>query len=160
MDLRAAYATDNTAEQKGRWFENGDVEFLIARSGNRKYNDLMSSQFTTYKHTLDQKDTPEARDIANDRAEKITIFVMARATLLGWRGLPKKDADGNVIEGAVGKIMFGSEELPYSTDNAARLLALKDFRAFVAAKADDFKNYLEAVKEEDTKNSVPTTTGS
>lgn len=165
MNIFDAYSTDLNAEEKGRWFENGDVEFLIARSGNRAYNDMIQTQFTAHKHTLDQKDTPEARAAGQARAEQIQTMVMSRTVLLGWRGLPKKDAEGKVIEvdGApvLGQLIGRKgEALTYSVAAAAAVLALKDFRAWVNGKSDDFRNYLEAVKVEDEKNSEATSAGS
>lgn len=165
MDIFSAYATSAEAEEKGRWFENGDVEFCIARSGNRMYSEMMAAQYAAHKHTLDQKDTPEARQAANDRAEKITIYVMSRAVLLGWRGVAKKDAEGKAIE-IDGKPVVGvlrdrdGSEMVYGADTAARILALKDFRVWVSNKSDDFRNYLEEVKKADEKNSETTSTGS
>lgn len=156
MDIFASYGTSLSAEEKGRWFENGDVEFLIARSGNRAYNDMISAQFLAHKHTLDQKDTPEARAAAEDRANKINTLVMSRTILLGWRGVVKKDADG--VETA-GKLLYKGEELPFSVVNASTVLAHKDFRNWVSGKSDDFRNYLEEVKKEDEKNLAPTSSG-
>lgn len=164
MDLFKSYATDLAAEENGRWFENGDVEYCIARSGNRKYSDMIQAQLIAHKHTLDQKDTEEARAAGNDRAEKIQTLVMSRAILLGWRGLPKKDPTGKVIEDGgqpvLGKVMYNGEEFPFSQANAGKALALKDFRNWVSTKADDFHNYLLTVKKDDEKNSEPTSTGS
>lgn len=157
MDIFSAYATDLNAEEKGRWFEIGDIEILVARSGNRAYNDMISTQFAAHKHTLEQKDTPEARAVANERADKINMLVMSRTILLGWRGLTRTDAAGNET---TGKMMFKGEELPFSVENAARALALKEFRNIVSAKSDDFRNYLEEVKAEDAKNSGTTSIGS
>lgn len=164
MDLFHTYATSAEAEEKGRWFENGDVEFLVARNGNRLYNEGIQAQFTAHKHTLDQKDTPEAREAGLARFEQIQVLVMSRSILLGWRGLPKKGPDGAalVVDGApvLGKMLYKGAELPFSQANAARVLSHKDFRQWVSGKAEDFRNYLEAVKEEDEKNSELTSTGS
>lgn len=164
MNIFDHYATDLNAEEKGRYFENGDVEFLIARSGNHTYNDMISTQFTAHKHILDQKDTPEARAAANACADKINVMVMSRSILLGWRGLPKKNADGTVIE-VDGKPVMGAlrdrtgAEMPYDVFTAGKILALKDFRAWVSGKADNFRNYLEEVKKEDEKNFAPSSSG-
>lgn len=158
MDFNTSYVTDASAELKGRWFENGDMEFLIARSGNRTYSDMMAQQFQAHQHTLSQKDTPEQREIANARAEKITVDIMSKTILLGWRGLPKLDDAGNET-GEVGVLNYDGAPLEYSVANAAKLLAAKDFRSWVSGRADDFKNFLAKAKEEDEKNSVTSSTG-
>lgn len=163
MDLYTSYATSLEAEENGRWFENGDVEFLIARSGNRAYNDGIQAQFAAHKHTLDQKDTKEAREAGNDRAEKIQTLVMSRSILFGWRGLAKKGPDGKPLEvdgsPVLGQLLYKGAELEFSQPNAAKVLAHKDFRSWVSGKSDDFRNYLEEVKKEDEKNSEPTSFG-
>lgn len=163
MDLFQLYATDPKAEENGRWFENGDVEFLIARSGNRAFNDMISVQYKQHKHTLDQKDSPEARVAAEQCADKINVLVMSRSILLGWRGKQKKGPDGEPLEvdgqPALGRLDYQGNELPFTPANAAKVLAHKDFRAWVNGRADDFKNFLVEVKKEDEKNSVPTSSG-
>lgn len=153
MDFATAFKTDTATEEKGRWFEFGDVELLIARSGNRTYTDMMSQQFQAHNHTLSQKDTKEQREAANDRAEKIQVDVMAASVLLGWRGRTVKDESVESGE-RTGKVLFDGEDLTdsYSQLNAKKLLSLKDLRAQINAKADDFKNYLAAVKKADEKN--------
>lgn len=158
MDVLALYATDSKAEEKGRWFENGDTEWLIARNGNRQYADMLQQLYTAHKATLEQKDTPEQRAAANARFEQITIQVMSRTILLGWRG--KTVVDTVTGESTVGKVMYGTEELEFNPVNAAKFLAIKDFRNWISAKADDFKNFLLAQKEADEKNSETTSTGS
>lgn len=152
MDFATAFKTDLATEEKGRWFEFGDVELLIARSQNRTYTDMMSQQFQAHSHTLGQKDTKEQREAANERAEKIQIDVMAASVLLGWRGLSRTDPETQVV--TTGKVLFQGEDLTsnYSQLNAKKLLEMKDFRSWVNAKADDFKNYLAEVKKADEKN--------
>ena len=144
MDIFQSYGTSFNAEENGREFENGDAVFVIARSGNRQYSAMLATQYAQHKHTLDQKDTPEAVEAANSRSEKIMVSVMSKAILLGWSG----------------NVLYKGQPLAYSTFNAALLLGHKDFRNWVNGKSDDFKNYLESVKEEDEKNSVTSTTGS
>lgn len=144
MDIFSAYATNDQAEQNGREFENGDATFLIARSGNRRYTDMLSQLYTAHKHTLDQKDTSEARLAAEDRSNKIMVEVMSKSILLGWSG----------------NVKYKGVDLPYNQTNAALLLGHKDFRNWVDGKSSSFQNYLEEVKKEDEKNSAPTSTGS
>lgn len=163
MDVFSSYATNADAEENGRWFEFGDVELLIGRSGNRLYSEGIQAQFLAHKHTLDQKDTPEAIRAGNARAEQIQILVMSRSILLGWRGLPKKGPDGVPLEvdgkPVLGKMLYKGEEMPFSQTNAAKFLAIKDFRNLVNVKSDDFRNFLEVVEKTDEKNSATTSTG-
>lgn len=144
MDIFNAYATDDFAEQNGRPFENGDAVFVIARSGNRRYSDMLGQLYTAHKHTLDQKDTPEQRQAATERSDKIMVEVMSKSILVGWSG----------------NVKYKGVDFPYSQANAAVLLAIKDFRNWVDGKSSSFQNYLLEVKEADEKNFVPTSTGS
>lgn len=155
MDILAQYGTSIEAEEKGRWFQNGDVEFLIARNGNRTYSDIMAVQFQAHNHTLSQRDTKEQREAANDRAEKIQIDAMSKSILLGWRGV-ERVLNEETGEKVVGQLKFGGEVLEYNQRNAAKLLAVKDFREWTFGKANDFKNFLLEVKAADEKNSANT----
>jgi hypothetical protein len=159
MDIFRAFGTDPVLEKQGRYFELGDAEFLVARSGNQAYTDMFSQLVQAHKHTLDQRVTPEDRARANERAEKITVEVMSKTILLGWRPIVRKLADGTEV---AGKIEFNGEDLTgaYSVANAAKLLAVKEFRNWVQSKSDDYKNFLVATQEEDEKNSEATSAGS
>jgi hypothetical protein len=150
MDLAKAYRTNTAVEEKGAWFQLGDVEFLIARNGNRTYTDMTQQRFEAHRHTLSLKDTPEQRKAAAELADKIEIEVMGAAILLGWRGVESTDELSG--EKKVGKVEFDGVELPYTRDNAVKLLGLKDFRSFVNSKAGDFKNFLETAQKADEKN--------
>lgn len=159
MDIFKAFGVDPALEKQGRFFELGDAEFLIARSGNQPYTDMFSQLVQAHKYTLDQRATPEDRARANDRAEKITIEVMSKTILLGWRPITRTMDDGSTVTGSVS---FNGEDLTadYSVANSAKLLAVKEFRNWVQQRSDDYKNFLVAVQEQDEKNSETTSTGS
>jgi hypothetical protein len=143
MDIFSIYATNDDAEQQGRYQENGDAQFLIARNGNDRYSRMLTNLYEIHKFTLDNKSDEESRKAAKDRSDKIMVEVMSKSILLGWTG----------------NVKFRGEQLPYSVENAVKLLQVKDFRNWVNAKADDFKNYLEVVEADDAKNSAPTSSG-
>ncbi len=151
MDIFNLYATNPDAEENGRYFENGDVEFLIAREGNDQYSRMINVQFKAHEHTLSQKDSDEGLMAAKACSDKIMISVMSKSILLGWRGIEKN--------GKTGKVTFQGEELEFNADNAAKLLALKDFRSWVSGKSSDFKNYLAVQEAKDEKNLSPSTAG-
>ena len=143
MDFYAAYATNPDAENEGRYFENGDAEFLIARGGNDRYQRMITKQYEANKHILDDKSSEAAKTTGEDLAKKITIDVMSKSILLGWRG----------------NVMWQGKELPYSVNNAQVLLGLKDFQAWVTSKSNAYQNYLLSAEAEDEKNSVATSSG-
>lgn len=143
MDFWNAYSTNEQAEVEGRYFENGDAEFLIARAGNDRYSRMISKQYEGNKHILDDKSSDAAKATGEALAKKITIDVMSKSILLGWKG----------------NVDWKGTPLPYTVDNAQKLLGLKDFQAWVVGKSGAYQNYLLAAEEEDAKNSVPTSSG-
>ncbi len=143
MDVFAQYATSLDAEENGRPHENGDATFIIARSGNVRYSAQIAALYSAHKHTLDERGSPEAIKLSDARADKINIDVMSKTILLGWEG----------------NVTYKGEKLEHSVANAAKLLAHKDFRAWVNGKSDNYKNFLEQVKKEDEKNLETTSSG-
>lgn len=144
MDFFSAYATDSKAEQEGREFDwGGGVKLKIARAHNPQYSRLLASQYETYKHILDQKDTAEDQAAAEACSSRIMAYVMARSVLLGWTG----------------PVTYKGQPLPYSVANAEMLLSLKDFQSEVNRKANDFRNYRFEQEAADEKNSPATSGG-
>lgn len=135
MDFYSRFATNTQHEEQGREFtkEFGPgVAFLIARAGNRTYNRMIQAQWEAHKHTLDAKDTLEERNAAEACGERIMVEVMAKSVVLGWWG----------------DVQYQGEPLPYTPDNAVKLLQLPEFRKLVDKLSNDFQNY-RLVREED-----------
>lgn len=126
MDIFTEYAANETLENEGTWVEVGDAEFLIARSGNKKYIRKLTRAVDRHKKMLDRKD-----DAADKLSDEIMIAVIAETVLLGWKGVSYKGAP-----------------ISYSTDNAKMLLSLKDFRRQIVELAEDFDAY-KAVEEKE-----------
>lgn len=146
MDIFKLYATNIAQEEQGRDFTEefgGKSTFRIARSGNRSYNRMVSKQFEAHRHILDQKSTPEEEEASDKLSFDLIGKIMAQTVLLGWSG----------------EIEYDGEALPYSYDNAVKLLAIKDFRAKILGLANDFRNFLLAKQEKDAKNSPPDSVG-
>jgi hypothetical protein len=143
MDIFALYATDLDAEENGVWIAKGDAEFLIARSGNEKYNRMLNVQYEGNKVILDAKDT-EAEQIASAAlSRKINIDLMAKSILLGWRG----------------NVTYKGAPLEYNIFSAKTILAHKDFANWVSNESSKLSNYQAKSKEVDEKNSEPTSSG-
>lgn len=125
LDIFAQFATDEGLEENGTWFDiGGGARVLVARSGNRKYGKMLTKEVERNKKLLDLND-----DAADQKSEEIMIAVIAETILLGWKDLS-----------------FKGEVMEYSTANAKKLLAVKDFRKLVAQFADDVSAY--KIKEE------------
>jgi hypothetical protein len=146
MDIFNLYATNIAQEAEGKPFTKefgGDATFLIARSGNPKYARLLNAAYEANKAILDDKTTDAAREAAQACSDKIMIDVMAKSVLLGWTG----------------NVKYQGADLPYSVENAAKLLALSEFRKLVGTLSDNFKNYRLAVEAEDAENLPVISTG-
>lgn len=137
MDIHALFATDESGvEISGVWRQYGDVEFLIARAGNKKYGDLLGELVTQNKPALDAKG-----EEANKLSDRLLIEVMAKTILLGWRHRnPEKQVE------------WKGEPVAYSVSTAQEMLALKDFRRLVAGWSEDMDQYRLKKLEEQQKN--------
>ena len=131
MDIFKEFATDLAKEEDGVEVDIGSGAVLkLARTGTKDYNKLVNKLFTANKRVLDLKN-----DAANTLSDNLMAEVLAKTVLKGWSGI---EEDG--------------KELPYSVENAQRLLRIKDFRALVIEKAGDMTNYKLAVEEEISGN--------
>lgn len=135
MDLFEKFATDPALENSGVWQPIGEgVELLIARSGNRAYRKLMTKEFELNEVAL------QGDDEASEKIdEQVMCKVMSRTILLGWRTI-KKDVYDPTIK-------FKGQDIEYSQEKAAELLAMKDFRVLVG----NLSNKMEAYKAKKEK---------
>jgi len=126
LDIFKQYATDESLENNGTWFEIGsDTEILVARSGNRKYAKMLTKEVERNRKVLDVED-----DFADAKSDEIMVNVMAETILLGWKNMTFKGVD-----------------LHYNSENAKKVLALKDFRKLVAEKSIDTEAYRVKLEE-------------
>lgn len=127
MDIFNSFATDAKVEVEGRWVPlSKDAKVLVARSGNQRFVELMRKTLKQNSVNLDDK-SKENQELI----EKLVLDVTAETVLLGWEGLT-----------------FKGEPLPYSRENAIKLLAVKDFRTKVQELADQGSAYLLRELEE------------
>lgn len=124
MDIYKSFSTDPQLESKGVWSPMGDADLLIGRSGNRAFSKKFSKLYEQNQRALDVKG-----DEADAIAEKIMCQSLAGTVLLGWKN-----------------VQFDGVEMEFSVENAEKLLMIKDFRAEVTKRSDEFENY-KLVKE-------------
>ena len=136
MDLRKEFNTDPDLEVNGTWVPIGEdgLEFLIARAGNKKFEQAMEKLLKEHRsrHRIlrGEEITPEVRD-------KLTIWAMADAIWLGWRG-PFTEGDSDLV---------------YSKAEARRLLEIyRDLRLIVQDESMRIENFRRQVMEEAEKN--------
>lgn len=131
MDILKSFATDSKKENEGVWIDvSPDSAILVARAATRAYGRSLSKEVERYQAALGTKD-----DVADDTSDMIMCKVMAEHILLDWKGLS-----------------YGGEPMEYSKANAAKLLALKDFRKVVMGHADNLANYKAQAEEATAKN--------
>lgn len=136
LDIFSQYATDESLENNGTWFEIGSgSSVLVARAGNRKYSKMLSKEVERNRKVLDLND-----DAADAKSDEIMVDVMAETILLGWK-TKVGDEEKPVV-------MFQKAELPYTVGNAKKLLAVKDFRKLIAEKAGDTDAFRVKLEEE------------
>lgn len=141
IDLFSAFSTVKANENEGTLTQLpdcGDTLWRVARSGNRKYNRLLSQLYKRNRAVLDSKG-----DEAEKKSDEILTEVFAKTILLGWQG----------------EILYKGKKYPYSYEQAKVLLAHRDFRTKVASIAEDFSNYKEVLDGEDLPNSQPALPG-
>jgi hypothetical protein len=116
LNVFTEYATNEKAEIEGTIMEVGEAKLTIARIGNKKYSRKLSKLYERNRKLLERKD-----DSADALSDKIMIDVLSETILLGWEGID--DEDG--------------KPMPYSKENAVKLLGLKDFRKVIMELAGD-----------------------
>jgi hypothetical protein len=131
MDIYATYATDENAEINGVWQKLGDAELLIARANNPRYARALTTQAEKHQAELDKGD-----EDADALSNKLLVDVFAETLLLGWKN-----------------VSYNGESLPYTPENARKVLAHKDFRREVARLAESIDAYRIKTEEAQVKNS-------
>lgn len=128
LDIFSEFAV----EDDGVWVPyKGDVEFLIARANNPKYRRRLSYFYEKNKRLLDGKG-----EAAEAKSNEIMATVMGETILLGWKG----------------RVMLKGEVLPYTKDNAVKLLSVQLFRDWVSNQSNDQYAYKVVKDDEDKEN--------
>jgi len=121
MDIFTSFATDAKIEVEGRWVPlSKDAKVLVARAGNQRFTDRMRKLMKQNSINFEDKSKENL-----DLIEKLVREASAETILLGWEG-----------------ITYKGEPLPYSRENALKLLEVKDFRNKIQELADQTSGYL------------------
>lgn len=136
MDLDKVYGYDPDRALKGVWVDHMGGQLRIAMIGTAEYQRVVN-KYTTAKRAMLRRDQAAAVD-------EITILTLAESILLDWRNL-----------------RVSGEEIPYSRENAVRLLRkYPQFKSDVEAYAGDQSLFSDAQdSEDDGKNSLTTSAG-
>lgn len=130
LDIFKEFATEEKLELQGAWKELGEAKFLIGRSRNDNYMKLYVELQDLNRDVL-----LKGGDSAEKLNEQIMYEVIARTVLLGWE-----------------KVAYKGKPLTYSTENAIKLLQVKDFYRVVSGWSNDIANYRAAIDEAEAGN--------
>lgn len=120
-DVFARHATDARVEVEGRWVNlTKDARVLVARSGNEKFSAKLKSLIKKNFIRLDDESKENLALI-----EQVMQEAMAETILLGWENLS-----------------YQGELLPYSKENAMKLLAIRSFRDDITRLSEQGSAYL------------------
>lgn len=123
----SALETDKTRENEGVWttLPNG-VRLKVGRSGSERWKEEYAKIHREGTRGYRQGKVPD------ELLEKVVMEAMARTILLGWENI--EDDDGQPI--------------PYSLENARKLLAVREIRDDVTALSQE-NELFRAVQIED-----------
>lgn len=132
MDF-SEFKVNNTAAEGGVWVEHDEeTKFLIARLGNKKFQNLFNKMMAPHQRQF------SAGKLALDKQTEIMCRCMAKTILLGWDGLCM---DGKALE--------------YSEEKAYELLSMpgaEEFRDLITSYAQDAEIFRNEQVEEKVKN--------
>jgi hypothetical protein len=126
MDIFSSYATDETSEVEGTWFNlSKTASVRVARSGNSNFATGLRKAME--KHSVElEGNTPEADQVA----EGLMVDLMADTILLDWKGL-----------------QFKGKDVAYSREMARTMLRIKDFRKKISGFSDNFESFKAKAEE-------------
>lgn len=128
FDIHKLFATNATKEIHGVEHEIAPSVFVtVARFNNKKFQSRLTELYADNKFLIESK-TEEG----DEKSQEIHTQAMAEKILVGWKG----------------DIGIKGEVLPYSVENAVKLLSIPDFKDKIFALSNQTANYrLEADKE-------------
>lgn len=123
------FRLDKTAKQQGVWVEfGGGASFKLANFDNPSFTDAFRKATKPYNDL--------GKKIPEDDQVEIMARTMSQFIVLDWKG-----------------VFDGDEELPYSAENAYRLLKeLEWIRDRIIAEARDLENFRIKAREETEGN--------
>jgi hypothetical protein len=139
MDVKSQFSTNTKKETEGVWIKGGDgAEFLIARANNPAALKLSVQLMRPYRALQ------RAGQVPKDVQEDVGLEVLSRTILLDWKGVKE-----------------GAEEVAFTPDEAKRMLkTYPEFADFIAAIAQDYKNFQDEDEKARQGNSSSASAGS
>lgn len=140
-DIRKIYATNVNKETEGAWSQDlGDgLRLKVARLKNPNFRKLYQRLTKPYERQIRNRTLDDATE------NSILVQCLAKTVLLDWK-----------------KLVLDGVELPYSVENAVKVLGdaeLSDFRDLVVDLANDAELFREEHLEDAEKNSSAGSSG-
>lgn len=131
MELNT-FKTDKTLEEQGTWIDLSPTSKIkLARIGCKNFQQEVKKRQKPYRAMV------RAGTLPDHVQTQILVGVLAETIILGWEGFTE-----------------GGEPVPYTKDNAVRVLTeSRDFRDFIVTLADDINVFKAAEREDGLKNS-------
>ena len=166
-DMYEEFTTDASLETDGVWMDRATYRICIAHAGGGNTGFVRSFEKATKPH----RRAMAAGRMNDEVAGKILTDAYAKHIVKDWnvllvernkKGLPKLDDQGKTIsildeEGNIqwqrGIHSKDGTVLPYNKDEVVKVLkALPRLFAEIRGIAEEYSNYLETAREEESKN--------
>jgi len=130
-DIKKMFGTDPEKEVNGVWQNLGEeVRVLVARLGNKKYNDYVAKLMKPYRRQM------RRGTLKDEIVESSINKALSKYILLGWEGLEQHGTP-----------------LAYSSEEALRVLEeFPEFREQVMEMANELESFQAEEDEESEKN--------
>jgi len=140
MSLSEVFGTNKQKEEAGTWIKGPkNMEYLVARMGNKAYRDLLDKLLAPHRVALRQG------RMDDELLTKITREVVSKTILLDWKNVELEKGQGFV---------------DYTPAIGAREMEMyPDFADFITTQAQTFANYAADDEAEDLKNSSSVSPG-
>jgi hypothetical protein len=133
MSPYTLFATDNRLEQDGILLDYGSFRLRIARAGgaNRRFAQVLEAKLKPHRRQI------QTETLADEVAHRLIVEAYAEAVLLGWEGV----------------VDAGGQPMPFTRDNAVRLLTdLPDLFRDLQEQATKAALFRRQAEEADEKN--------
>lgn len=139
MSLRKKFKTDRKCETEGIWLDYGDGQKIkVARAGrtNQRFQQEAQRIFRKYRMQL------KHGTLSEEVQQQVTYESYAKCIVLDWEGIRAEDLGEK-----------GKKTVEFNAENCVKLFRnLPDLFDDIQTQAQDARNFLEDIREEDSKN--------
>lgn len=141
MNLYDVYETDTALETEGVWVAlTKDIQVKVAALPNPNFVDYLTKLQKPYKGQI------RKNSLDKEIEEDLYVKAVAKTVLIDWKGIKDKE----------------NKDIPYSYENAYKLLSdksLKRFKSDIILLSTEAETFKAEEKEEAVKNSETSSNG-